>query len=115
MLFAVGIGAFGAHSLNQVLTENGTLAVFDTASKYHFYHGLALLVLGAIFDQNEQMIYVKIITNFLFYGVIIFSGSLYILSIFNIIWLGFLTPIGGLFMLIAWLLFVISLNSLKNC
>lgn len=115
MLLAVGIGAFGAHAFNQLLVNNGRTDIFDTASKYHFYHGLGLLVVGIILDRHKQLKYTNIIVNLLFYGVIIFSGSLYLLAIFNITWMGAVTPIGGICLLFAWGLLGVSLIKLSEC
>ncbi len=115
MFAAVGLGAFGAHALDQILIDNGKLNVFSTANEYHFYHALGLLIVGVIFEHNTQMEYANIIINLLFYGVILFSGSLYLLAITNISYLGAITPIGGLFMLVAWLLMMLSLKRLNKC
>lgn len=95
---AVGLGAFGAHALADVLTKNGTLEIWKTASQYHFIHTLALLVLGLMGERAGKS------WCLLLAGTIIFSGSLYTLALTNIKWFGAITPIGGLLMIIGWLL-----------
>ncbi|WP_281616107.1 DUF423 domain-containing protein [Flammeovirga sp. SubArs3] len=99
---AVAIGAFGAHGLKGVLEANGRLETFETGVKYHFYHGLGLLLLGALADKIEQN-WLKWAAVFMVIGILIFSGSLYILSITGINWLGAITPIGGVGFIAAWI------------
>lgn len=100
--FAVAIGAFGAHALMAVLVDNGRVATFATASDYHFYHALAMLVLSVIpVSERTQKIRFMAFVSMLV-GVIIFSGSLYLLCLTNFVWLGAITPIGGLFLLFSW-------------
>ena len=98
---AVAIGAFGAHGLKTTLEANQRLATFETATQYHMYHGLALLLLALAAPylplgaaRTGMWLFVA--------GILVFSGSLYILSITNIKWLGAITPIGGIFFLAAW-------------
>lgn len=98
---AVAIGAFGAHGLKPILEEFGRLETFETAVKYHFYHGIGLLLLGALSDKIEKT-WLKWSAIFMFVGIIIFSGSLYILSVTGITWLGAITPIGGVGFIAAW-------------
>lgn len=100
--FAVAIGAFGAHSLNDIIRANDRLDVFSTASKYHFYHSFALLLLGLLANHINKNYLLLAKWGFTI-GIIIFSGSLYILAITNIGWLGAITPIGGVCFLLAWL------------
>ena len=100
-LFAVLIGAFGAHTLNDLIASNDRLDAFSTASKYHFYHSFALLFLGLIAIHVEKNYLLLAKWGFTI-GIIIFSGSLYILAITNISWLGAITPIGGVCFIFAW-------------
>jgi uncharacterized membrane protein YgdD (TMEM256/DUF423 family) len=98
---AVALGAFGAHSLKNILMANQRLETYELAVKYQFYHALALILIGILGAYLPQ----KTIYNAgysIFWGVIIFSGSLYLLSLTNIKWLGAITPIGGVFFLIGW-------------
>ena len=102
-LLAVSLGAFGAHAFEQLLTEYDRLATYDTASSYHFFHGFALLLLSGI-DEPKHLYTTKVIVAWCFIiGTIIFSGSLYLLSLTNIGFLGAITPMGGLLLLSAWL------------
>lgn len=98
---SVMLGAFGAHAFKDILTQNNRLETYELATKYQFYHALALLlvgILGAYFPQK----WLYYAGYSLFFGVIIFSGSLYLLSFTNMKWLGAITPIGGLLFLIGW-------------
>lgn len=100
MLSGVVLGAFGAHGLKAHLSDYG-LEIYHTAVFYHFVHGLGLLVVCGLAKKLSQS-KMNMIGSALFTGVLIFSGSLYVLAITEIKWLGMLTPIGGLFMIIGW-------------
>jgi uncharacterized membrane protein YgdD (TMEM256/DUF423 family) len=101
---SVGIGAFGAHGLEPILESNGRLDTFETAVKYHFYHALAMLAVAIWYDlQPERKILVKVMWSFLI-GILIFSGSLYVLSLTGIRWLGAITPLGGVAFILGWLM-----------
>jgi uncharacterized membrane protein YgdD (TMEM256/DUF423 family) len=101
---AVGVGAFGAHGLESILEANGRLDTFETAVKYHFYHALAILSVAVWYHfQPERKILVKTMWAFLI-GIIIFSGSLYVLSLTGITWLGAITPLGGVAFIVGWLM-----------
>lgn len=104
---AIVLGAFGAHALKETLTEE-MLTIFETGVKYHFYHALALL--GLIAYIKQDVIPKSMITILLcwFIGTLIFSGSLYILSVSGIRWLGAITPIGGVLMIVGWFWLAIS-------
>jgi uncharacterized membrane protein YgdD (TMEM256/DUF423 family) len=92
---AVALGAFGAHSLKGVLQANGTADIWSKAVLYHIAHAVALVAL-ALHSANRGACYL------LMAGVLIFSGSLYLLAITNVRWLGAITPIGGLCFLAGW-------------
>lgn len=94
---AVALGAFGAHGLEKLLTEHGTREIWQTAFLYHFFHALALMQFF-IWGRGPAWIG-KCFT----FGILIFSGSLYLLAVTGIKKLGMITPIGGTFFLIAWL------------
>ncbi|MCK5277540.1 MAG: DUF423 domain-containing protein [Cyclobacteriaceae bacterium] len=105
---SVIIGAFGAHALKKLLESTGRIEVFETAVKYQFYHALALMLLGILmFNIKHQFL------NYAGYsfviGVIIFSGSLYILCLTGITKFGMITPIGGLFMIAGWLFLLVGI------
>ena len=96
MFLGVGLGAFGAHGFEKILAENARLDTWDTAVLYHLIHGLAVWILGYMAPGRRG------IGLFFVMGVLIFSGSLYLLSLTNILWLGAITPIGGLLLLAGW-------------
>ncbi|MFN2475169.1 MAG: DUF423 domain-containing protein [Chthoniobacterales bacterium] len=99
---AVGLGAFGAHSLKATLEANGTLDAWNKAVLYHLAHAIALLALALHGTQNRGAVYLLVA------GVAIFSGSLYVLAITNVRWLGAITPFGGLCFLAGWAWLVIA-------
>ena len=100
---AVALGAFGAHGLKARLPAD-MLAVYQTAVQYHFYHALGLLLIGLAALQIPATGFAKWAGWMMFTGILLFSGSLYVLSITGIRWLGAITPLGGLSFLIAWAL-----------
>ena len=100
MALAVAFGAFGAHGLKEMVPPSDLLT-FEKAVRYHFWHALALLVLGSIgFHFSHDL--VKIPVYLIIFGIIFFSGSLYVLVITNTRWLGAVTPFGGTALLVAW-------------
>ncbi len=99
---AVGIGAFGAHGLSKILEGNGRLDTFETAVKYHFYHTLALLIVSILVKISGDDRYLSWAGWSFIAGILIFSGSLYILAITNIKWLGAITPVGGFLFIVGW-------------
>ena len=110
-MLSVIIGAFGAHYLKTIFTVE-TLASFETGVKYQFYHAFALLFMGIYAKTKGRN--VKIITMLFAFGILLFSGSIYVLCIMKSTMhiglggLGILTPIGGLLMIAAWLMLLIS-------
>lgn len=100
---AVGLGAFGAHGLEPILIQNGRLDTFETAVSYHFYHTLGLLGLGILALIKPEWKGLSLAAWGMFFGILIFSGSLYILSLTGITWLGAITPIGGVGFILGWL------------
>jgi len=100
-LLAVVLGAFGAHALKARL-DTAALAIFDTASQYHFYHSLALLVVGLLAITYPVSGYLKASGWLFVFGILVFSGSLYVLSVSGVRWLGAVTPIGGLAFIAGW-------------
>ncbi|MVM30585.1 DUF423 domain-containing protein [Spirosoma sp. HMF4905] len=107
-LLGVALGAFGAHALRVMLDASGRAATFETAVKYQFYHALALVLVGLLMHTvgtNETIVKLLNWSGYAFLGgVIIFSGSLYILCFTGVTWLGAITPIGGLAMIVGWAL-----------
>ncbi len=94
---AVALGAFGAHGLKTTLELHGTAAIWQTAALYHLVHSVVLLVLA----HRESPARAAFILFAI--GVLIFSGSLYLLAVTNAKWLGAITPLGGLSFLGGWL------------
>lgn len=107
-LLTVVIGAFGAHALEEILLQNGRVDTFETAVKYQGIHALALVLLGILSEKlnNSLIRYAAIL---MVIGILIFSGSLYILSITNIGFLGAITPIGGIASIAGWILLIIGI------
>jgi uncharacterized membrane protein YgdD (TMEM256/DUF423 family) len=94
---AVAMGAFGAHALKSVLSEHN-IEVYKTAVNYHMWHALALGLIALMPSTRLLRI-----AGWLFLsGIVLFSGSLYLLAILNISWLGMVTPFGGIAFLMAW-------------
>ncbi len=100
---AIAAGAFAAHGLKPKLNAH-YLEVFQTGAQYHFYHALALLLVGLLMLQFPEQGLLKWVGYLFILGILLFSGSLYTLSISGISWLGAITPIGGLAFIIAWLI-----------
>lgn len=100
---AVGIGAFGAHGLKAILEETGRIETFETAVKYHFYHSLGLFLTGILALVKPDWKGFSFAAISMILGILIFSGSLYVLSLTGITWLGAITPLGGVAFIVGWL------------
>lgn len=100
-MLAVMLGAFGAHGLKKFMTVD-MLAVFSTGVQYHFYHALGLLVVGLIASQLPASLQIKWSGWLMFAGIVLFSGSLYVLAVTGLRWLGAITPLGGVCFILAW-------------
>ena len=100
-MLAVLFGAFGAHALKGKLDDQA-LKVFETAVQYHFYHTFALLVVGVIALNQPQTVLLKSSGWLVVIGILVFSGSLYLLSLTGVRWLGAITPLGGLALIAGW-------------
>lgn len=99
---SVALGAFGAHALKEKLTER-SLEIFETGVRYQMYHALALLLVALLLTRAEIPQTSLIASGFAFIaGVVIFSGSLYALSLSDIKWLGAITPLGGVAFILGW-------------
>jgi uncharacterized membrane protein YgdD (TMEM256/DUF423 family) len=101
-LLAVALGAFGAHGLKELLARNDTAAIWEKAVLYHFIHAIMLFVLA-----TRSPLPLAPWLCFLA-GIVIFSGSLYLLAVTNLRWLGAITPIGGISFVLGWLWLVIA-------
>jgi uncharacterized membrane protein YgdD (TMEM256/DUF423 family) len=98
---SVALGAFGAHGLKNRLTSE-MMAIYHTAVEYQFIHTLALLLTGILLQQWGKSTALTIAASGFLAGIVVFSGSLYVLSFTGIRWLGAITPIGGTAFLVAW-------------
>ena len=105
---AVLLGAFGAHGLKARMTVE-MLAVYQTGVHYHLFHALGLLAVGIVALHIVDSVYLKWAGWLMLAGIILFSGSLYVLSLSGLRWLGMVTPFGGLAFIAAWVVFVIAI------
>jgi uncharacterized membrane protein YgdD (TMEM256/DUF423 family) len=113
-ILCIAFGAFGAHALKPLLSLE-MRATFETGVRYQFYHTLALLLV-AVFYQISKNRNLLITSNFFYVGIVLFSGSLYLLALSSIVgetatWIGFITPFGGISFIIGW---IYLLKSAKN-
>jgi len=99
---AVGFGAFGAHGLKGLLTRNGTADIWEKAVFYHLIHAVMLFVLA----ERDKL--PAAAWRFFLAGILLFSGSLYLLAVTDLRWLGAVTPLGGLSFMAGWLMFVLG-------
>jgi len=103
-MIAIILGAFGAHALKKVLSLE-QLSTFETGVRYQMYHAVFLLFIGLTNDLSQKV--KKTIYFLVLFGVILFSGSIYLLATndltsFDFKAIGFVTPIGGLLLILAW-------------
>jgi uncharacterized membrane protein YgdD (TMEM256/DUF423 family) len=99
---AVALGAFGAHALRSTIESHSMLEAWNKAVFYHFIHAVALLALSRFATINPKACFL------LLAGIILFSGSLYLMALTNVRWLGAITPLGGLCFLAGWAWLVIA-------
>ena len=109
---AVGLGAFGAHGLRDRF-DAYSMGVFETAVQYQMYHSLALLGVGVLLLHAPGSALLRASAVLFCLGIVIFSGSLYVLSFSGLRWLGAITPLGGLAFLAAWACLAVAAWSLK--
>jgi len=108
----VALGAFGAHGL-KTRADVATIAIFETAVKYQFYHVFALLVV-ALLAQKKAIKFLEYAAYSFLIGIVLFSGSLYVLTYCKAMgytqysWLGAVTPFGGVAFIIGWILLAFS-------
>ncbi|MEC7814983.1 MAG: DUF423 domain-containing protein [Pseudomonadota bacterium] len=102
-LLAVAAGAFGAHGLRGVVGERG-LAIFDTAASYQMYHALALVAASLMPALGLSRRLLAACAVAWAVGIVVFSGSLYLLVLTSTPWLGAVTPLGGVSFIIGWAL-----------
>ena len=103
---SIALGAFGAHALKNHLNEYSRM-VYEKAILYQMFHSIGL-ILVALIDKSYHLD--LFYSGWMFIvGIILFSGSLYILAIYQIKWVGMITPIGGIMFLIGWMLIFVKL------
>jgi uncharacterized membrane protein YgdD (TMEM256/DUF423 family) len=109
-LVVVALGAFGAHGLAAVLGER--VPTWETAVQYQMFHTLALLALGLLMQAGQaQAVWLQRAALAFALGILLFSGSLYLLALSGIRWLGMITPLGGVAFLSGWLALVRGIYS----
>jgi uncharacterized membrane protein YgdD (TMEM256/DUF423 family) len=102
----VALGAFGAHGLRSLLSPE-MLAVYETGVRYQMFHGLALLALGWAAERWHGRLIA--LAGWLFVlGIVVFSGTLYLLTLTGMRWLGAVTPVGGCLLILAWLCLAVA-------
>lgn len=110
---SVAAGAFASHALKEKLSERA-MEIFETGARYQMYHALALLMVALLLSRAEAAQTTLIAAGVAFIvGVMIFSGSLYTLSLTNIKWLGAITPLGGAAFLVGWSCLAVAAWSFK--
>lgn len=105
---AVALGAFGAHGLKETLERNQTVEIWKTAALYHLVHAVLLVVLAV----RKPLLRGPWLSFLL--GMLIFSGSLYLLAVTNMKWLGAITPLGGVSLIVGWVWLMISARRLDT-
>jgi uncharacterized membrane protein YgdD (TMEM256/DUF423 family) len=106
MFVAVALGAFGAHALRARLSSD-MLTIFETAVRYQVYHALGLFAVAFLAEKHPSAL-VTAAGWSLCLGILVFSGSLYVLSMSGVRWLGAITPIGGTAFLVGWILLLVA-------
>ncbi|RKS94547.1 uncharacterized membrane protein YgdD (TMEM256/DUF423 family) [Flavobacterium limicola] len=115
-MIAIILGAFGAHALKKVLSIE-QLSTFETGVRYQMYHALFLLFIGLL--KNISLKAKKTIYFLVVFGILLFSGSIYLLATndltaFDFKVIGFVTPIGGLLLIVAWVVLFININNKQS-
>ena len=105
---SVALGAFAAHGLKSRLPAD-MLAVFQTGVQYQFYHALGLILIGLIAMNIKPTSLLTSAGLLMLTGILLFSGSLYILSTTGIRGIGIITPIGGAAFIVAWLMLAVGI------
>lgn len=106
--FCIALGAFGAHGLKKILSAD-MLAVYQTGIQYHFYHAFGILIIGLLLLHFPRSRLIPISGWLMMAGIVLFSLSLYILSLTGIRGLGMITPFGGVSFLGAWTLLIYAI------
>jgi uncharacterized membrane protein YgdD (TMEM256/DUF423 family) len=115
---AVILGAFGAHGLKKMVTTE-QLDIFKTGVQYQFYHAMGIILVGVI-AQHIDHVFIKRAASMFFFGIIAFSGSLYLMTLFfaqnteGPKWIGPITPLGGVLFIAGWALLGLGIYKSKN-
>ncbi|WP_367773206.1 DUF423 domain-containing protein [Flavobacterium sp. WC2421] len=115
-MIAIILGAFGAHALKKILSADH-LITFETGVRYQMYHALFLILIGTLIELSEKT--KRIIYNLVISGVVLFSGSIYLLATneltpFDFKSIGFITPIGGLLLILGWGVLLMNIINKKS-
>ena len=105
----VAIGAFGAHGLKELLARTGRADTFELAVRYQFYHAFALLITGLLMGQYRSSA-IRYAAMFFAVGILLFSGSLYVLSLSGMGVLGAITPVGGVLFILGWIFLFLAVS-----
>ncbi len=110
---SVAGGAFASHALREKLSERA-IEIFETGARYQMYHALALLLVALLLSRAEAAQSILIASGIAFIiGVVMFSGSLYTLSLTSIKWLGAIAPLGGAAFIVGWSCLAVAAWSFK--
>lgn len=109
---SVGIGAFAAHGLRKTLEATGRFETFETAVRYQFFHTLALLAVGVLWYLKPELRSLGTVAWLWLGGILVFSGSLYVLCLTGITKLGAVTPIGGVLFIAGWIVLLLAARQL---
>lgn len=112
-MLSVGIGAFGSHILKPIISED-YLKVYETGVQYHMFHALALVLIGLAAGQWGDSARLRWAGRLIGAGILLFSGSLYILSTSGIKILGAITPLGGVCFIAGWICFALEAFTRKQ-
>lgn len=110
---AILLGAFAAHALHNSWPEN-RYSTFQIAVDYHLYHALGLIVVGILITQRASSRLLEVAAALMLAGIVLFCGSLYLLSFTEVTWLGMVTPFGGTAFIGSWILVMIAHLSKKQ-
>ena len=104
---SVVLGAFGAHGLKGKLAED-LMAVYQTAVQYQFYHALGLIAVGLVLAHLPHACLLKWSGGLMLMGILVFSGSLFLMCLTGQRWLGAITPLGGVAFILSWVIMAIA-------
>ncbi len=112
-MFSVVLGAFGAHMLEDRLTADA-LDVYDTAVQYHMFHSVGILLIALLIDRLPAPKMAVWAARLLLVGIVLFSGSLYVLALSGVKVLGAITPLGGVAFIAGWICLALASRKSKQ-